>query len=542
MVEAPSFFVVLFSTTIQHLFKSEDRIYKLAAGLFFLVLALVFYIPSLGWLPRGIHEWAQADRLSLGLNFYNNGFHFFRPQTQNLTSIDGVAGVEFPLIPYLAALGAKLLGKNSLVFWYRGLTASAAWLSYYFLFCLVFERTRHFLAALLPGTFLATSPVFAYYAGNFLPDPVGASLTVVASYYLLRYAKQQQFRNAVWAILCFTLATLIKTSAATYLLAAMGTLLLWSYLQPSLLTLRQRIGLLGLCVGSVGLIIGYTLFNRHLNELYGSTMFLAKIVPIESAQQYAMVMTRINDVWLYEYFTKAHYFILAISALICILSLPRLVRTEWLWASQLLLAAIGGWAFFLLMGRQLADHDYYVLAPYWPGLTLLVALATVLVTNWQLPSGRWNPGFQLSRHLAFGASLIILLVLALPHYRARMSESYRPFSDYYTYQWMQGGAAALNAAKVPNTNTLLVLGEEAPNLSLVYFDRRGLVWKPDINRMPSAELLDKMTTSGLDLLVMRNEVFQGLDQAHPDLRPAFTTLIHNKSYVLLKRISAPKHW
>ena len=37
------------------------------------------------------------------------------------------------------------------------------------------------MAALLPGVFLATAPVFAYYAGNYLPDPVGASLVVVAA-------------------------------------------------------------------------------------------------------------------------------------------------------------------------------------------------------------------------------------------------------------------------------------------------------------------------------------------------------------------------
>ena len=69
----------------------------------FLLLALVYYLPSLNWLPRGIHEWAQADRLALAISFYDNGMHFFRPQTLNLSALDGVVGVEFPLMAWLAA-------------------------------------------------------------------------------------------------------------------------------------------------------------------------------------------------------------------------------------------------------------------------------------------------------------------------------------------------------------------------------------------------------------------------------------------------------
>ena len=522
--------------------QDKNRIALLVAGLLFLLLSLVYYAPSLGWLPQGIHEWAQSDRLSLAISFYNNGLNFFRPQTLNLTSIDGVAGVEFPIVPYLAALGAKVFGKSSLIVIYRGLNVSTAWLSYWFLFRLVFERTRHFVAALLPGVFLATSPVFAYYAGNFLPDPVGVAITLVASYYLLRFAQHQQFRDLLRAICFFTLATLIKTSAAIYLMAAMGSVVLWTYLYATVLTLRQKLWFMVLCAGSLLLVVGYALYNRHLNEVYSSTSFLAQPMPIESTEQYEMVITRINDLWLYEYFTKPHYFIFKCCGVVCLLSLLRIVRTEWLWAGQIILAAIGSWVFFKLMGRQLADHDYYVLAPCWPGIILLVALAAVQATSWQLPRMQWNYGLRFINYAAFGAALIGLIWVALPQYRARMSDDYPPFSDYYTYRWMRGGAAAMQAAKVPATATLLVLGEDAPNLSLVYFDRCGLVWKPDISRMPSTELLDKMTNAGLDHLLMRQEVFQGLAQAHPDLLPAFTELISNGQYVLLKRKAVSKHW
>ncbi|RZK61797.1 MAG: hypothetical protein EOO59_04165, partial [Hymenobacter sp.] len=284
-----------------------DWPYRLAAGGFFGLVALVYYWPSLGWLPRGIHEWAQADRLALAISFYDHGLHFFRPQTLSLTSFDGVVGVELPLLPYLAALGAKITGRATLVPLYRLLTIGLAWLAQYYLFRLVFERTRQVAAALLPGLFLAVSPVFAYYAGSFLPDPTGAALVLVATYYLLRYRPGQRLGPLVGAIALFTLATLIKLSAGIYLLAGLGTVLLWGYLQPVAFGLRQRLLLLLLAGGSLGAVAGYTLYNQQLNEAYQSSLFLARPQPIQSPEQYQRVMRHIEEVWSHEYFVPFQY-------------------------------------------------------------------------------------------------------------------------------------------------------------------------------------------------------------------------------------------
>jgi 4-amino-4-deoxy-L-arabinose transferase-like glycosyltransferase len=526
--------MVTLSPPSKPLAPADERLYRLAAGLLFFIVAFVYYWPSLNWLPRGIHEWAQADRLALAISYYDHGLNFFRPQTLSLSSIDGVVGVEFPLVAYLAALGAKVVGRASLVPLYRLLTIAAAWLAYYYLFKLVFERTRQFMAALLPGIFLATSPVFAYYAGNFLPDPVSTAFVVVASYYLLRYQQTHSFRDVAIAIPLFTLAALLKISAGTYLVAALSTMLLWSYLQPSVLTVRQRVLLLLLAGASLGAIVGYTLYNRHLNETYQSTLFLATARPFESADQYHMVVDRMRHSWSHEYFVLPHYLLLLGSVLVCLASAARIARAEWLWAVQIGLAIIGGGVFFRFMGMQFYHHDYYVLAPFWPMLVLLVALATTqlaqrLVVPRRLPQA------------LFGVALVALLGFGLHRYRDRMAEPYLKFSDYYTYHWMQGGAAQLAAAHVPSDATILVVGEEPPNLSLVYFDRRGLVWKPDMSQLNATNLLQKLEEVGFGYVVMRQEVFQELAHGHPDVTAVFNSLINTPQYVVLKPLGAPKH-
>jgi len=513
---------------------ASGRAYHWLAVVFFLGLALVYYLPSLNWMPRGIHEWAQADRLALAISFYDHGLNLFRPQTLNISAIDGVVGVEFPLVAWVVALLAKLTGRGSIVLWFHLVDIGMAVTGYYYLFRLVFERSGNFVAALLPGVFLATAPAFAYYSGNYLPDPVGASLAVVGAYYLLRFGRAPRFADLLRALGLLTLATLIKTSTGTYQVAAIGLVLLWSYLHPGLLSLRQKLAFLALSAISLGAVVAYARYNTYLNETYHSYIFLARARPFETEQQYQDVLQRIRDIWWPEYFTAAHYFLLKCSVVVCLLFGWRIVRTEWLWASLLALAAVGGYAFFRLMGLQFFDHDYYVLAPYYPGLALLVALAATQLASWRGgPGPAWvgarQTALQLSQAGLAGAAIVGLLALGLPYYRARVSEPYGKFSDYYTYHWMQGGAAALTAAQVPASANLLVLGEEAPNLALVYFDRRGIIWKPDMHSLRSEDLTAFMRTNGLDYLLLRSELFGQL----PPLAGQFRPLLRTSSFVLL---------
>lgn len=516
--------------------RPSDRLYRVLAGLFFLGIALLYYLPSLRWLPRGIHEWAQADRLAIAISFYDHGLHFFRPQTLNITSYDGIVGVEFPLVAYLAALGAKLLGRGAVVPLYRALTIGTAWLANYYLFRLVFDRTRQFVAALVPGIFLAASPVFAYYAGNFMPDPASAALVLVAMFYLLRYPSSHRFRDLAVAIVLLTLATLTKLSAGIYLVAALSILLLWVYLSPVVLVLRQRWLLLLLAGLSLSTIVGYTLYTQYLNETYYSWVFLASVKPLRSFEQYDYMVMRVRRDWLAEYFVPFQYHVLKASALVVLLSLFKIIRTEWLWAALLGMSALGCLLFLGAMGTQFADHDYYVLASFWPGLVLLVALATT-----QLAQGLARTP-RLLRHVLFGAVLLALLVPGLRRYRARMGDPYLGFSAYYNYRWMQGGAAQLAAAHVPTGATILVVGEEAPNLSLVYFDRRGAVWNPHLPQFTTTEALRRMTEVGLDYLIMRQDVYKEVAQRQPDLPAAFSPVLSTSQYVVLKRREAPPHW
>src|SRR5687768_6673094 len=104
---------------------------------FFLFLSILYYHESLFWLPRGIHEWAQADRLALAIQFYDTGFNLFKPTTFSLIPIDRVVGVEFPVQAYISALLGLVFGRDSISVIYRTLNIFMTLTGFYFLFRLV---------------------------------------------------------------------------------------------------------------------------------------------------------------------------------------------------------------------------------------------------------------------------------------------------------------------------------------------------------------------------------------------------------------------
>ena len=218
----------------------RPRPYHAAAALFFIVVGAVFYVPYLHELPTSIHAWAQSDRLALAINFYDYGFHFFTPRTSVLVSIGGVSGVEFPLPAYLAALGGLVFGRGSIVTLFRLLDVAMVLLGFYYLFRLIYERTGHFVAGLVPGAFLLASPFFAFYAGSFMPDPFSLSLSFIGYYYWLRFFDDRRFGDLRLALLLVALAGLIKTTTALHFGAVTGITLLWAFLQPALLQPKER--------------------------------------------------------------------------------------------------------------------------------------------------------------------------------------------------------------------------------------------------------------------------------------------------------------
>ncbi|MBO3273235.1 hypothetical protein J4D97_21475 [Hymenobacter defluvii] len=490
-------------------------------------MAAVLYQPYLLWLPRGIHEWAQADRLAIALSFYDYGFDFWHPRTFSLESTDGITGVEFPLVSYVAALLGGVFGRTAISPIFRLLTISSTVMGCWYLFRCVFDYTRQFIVALLPGAFLLASPTFVYYSGNYLADPVSASLAIIGLYYVQRfYYQEREFRDILMGLGLLSVATLLKLSAGLYLIGVL--LLLWlAVIVQKQFTRRERLMLLVASILSSGALVGYTLYSRYLNNAYHSVLFLAVPRPIIGSGNRSYIWSRIREVWWPEYLSWLAADVLKAA----VLTLLWYVVSRSRWRQHrialvfLALLLVGGRAFYELMGQQFIDHDYYAIAPYAPLAALLVASAAILL------------GQRPERCLVIGLSTVVvagLLIVGAGRNRQRMREPYGDFSNYYMYHWMVDGAKVLANAQVPASAQVLVLGEPASNLALVYLDRRGITWQTDVVTVPENEIVDRMKTHQLSYLVMSEAHWQQFKPSHSELVQRTSTTMHTPNFIMLQ--------
>ncbi|WP_426489958.1 ArnT family glycosyltransferase [Hymenobacter sp. 102] len=514
---------------------AKARPYQLAALLLFLVVAAVYYVRFLGELPTGVHTWAQSDRYSLALMFYDYGFQFLKPRTHSLLSIGGITGVEFPLQPYLAALGGLVFGRNAIVGVFRALDVLMAVVGFYYLFRLVYERTGHVAAGLLPGAFLLASPVFAFYAGNFAPDPFSLSLTFVAYYYWLRFFDDHRLRDLLLTLALMTLASLVKTTSALHFMGLLGITGVYLLLQPTVLGLRQRLYVLAAVLASLGALVAFYLHNQALNETYQSIVFRASLNPIDTPEVLHSVLYYINRDLRLEYGTPTHGRILLGCVVLFLAFSRRLVRRYWPLFALLGAALLAAVVFWKAMGAGLGVHDYHMICVLGPPTVLLLVLALLGLGNLR----GWL------RHLSsagLGFLLVFLLVKGYTRLGQRMSDDYLPFSAYYTHPWMRGGAAEMVKAEVPASASVLVLNEDAPNVALVYFDRRGLCWKPsNLAELSMHDLQTYMSSEHLEYLVMSKATYEQLQHLHPQF-PAEFTLVGWKPALVFQRRNLQYPW
>jgi hypothetical protein len=510
--------------------------YHLAAAIVLAAIAALLYGPYLHRMPEGFHVWPQADRLSLAINFFDGGFHFWYPRTSSFSSgdfssIGGVTGVEFPIQAYVAGLCGLVFGRENILPAFRFLDSAMAVIGFWYLFRIIFERTGSFAAGLLPGTFLLASPTFAAYAGSTIPDPFSLSLTFVGYYYWLRYFDQGKFADLPLTFGILSLAALIKTTCALHLVAVAGITFLYAYLEPMRFTHRQRLMLLAVLGMGLGTVVVFYLHNQWLNANYRATQFLAETKPVVPVTTWHEYILRFYDTWRYEYLSRTDYEVLGLSVLLCL----AMLRRSWQRFRPLLLlllACIGiGYLFYLLMGPQINIHDYYIICSWLPAVMLALVLGLLLLGTLLRPGGKpWkvaNAGlFILSGYLAYSS---------FGKLAGRMSDDHMPASRGYTHFWMRGGAEILRQAGVPQQARVLILGDWGPNTTLVYFDRRGSSLLTYVPELPVAKLEERMSADSLEYVIMKRTEYEQFAPQQAALLEAFTPIYKQQIAILRRR-------
>lgn len=444
--------------------KKNDLIFVI----FLIVFWILLYNELLFRMPTGIHEWGQGERLALAYGFYENGMNFFKPSTLSQFSIDGITGVEFPIQSYIAAIGGKLLGKQYLSIVFRLLNTIVIGICLFTLYKIAYSFSKNFFISILPPFILLLSPCFLDYTCNYIPDAFATSILLVGMGFYLQtwilYVKNRHF----WALFLCAFATLIKTSCGIYLI---GFVLYDLYLLFKSNEIKKHITYFVYIFMCFAILIGYFIYNRHLNAIYNSTLFLLDIRPISKKDALYFLFSRLPKTWAREYFILPAYILLLI------LSLPLYFRKINRHLSMMLpfhlLLFVGILVVSYLMGGQFIDHDYYIIPILFPFLVLQAFWLNIVIKD--------KPFFTSLKFKTLStATFVVLILFSFVKTKERLGPKYRDFSNYYNTDWMKDGAKEIKKYSIPSDEYICVLNENPPNLSLVYFDRKGYALNRDL--------------------------------------------------------------
>lgn len=246
-----------------------------------LLFLLNFYSETLTYRPGSVHQWRQADCLSITKNYYEEGMHFLQPKVHSNRAPHNKAVSEFPILNYTVATLWKVFGEHEFI--YRLLE----YLIYLVAVFILFNTLLRFFHLKLPVFFLVslilTSPLLTYYSFNFLSDVPALSFCIISFCCLFTFYKTKATAYFYVALALATLAVLLKASALTALVCIGFFCIIdlfrvsrWLGIQPSFK--QAWIPLLFVALAAFLIDAWYT-FALHYNT-FDNGFFLLTTLPI----------------------------------------------------------------------------------------------------------------------------------------------------------------------------------------------------------------------------------------------------------------------
>jgi 4-amino-4-deoxy-L-arabinose transferase-like glycosyltransferase len=473
---------------------------------FVLLLVTVFFLSGyhemINSLPRGIHFIRQTDSLSFTDNYYLHGYSFFEPHVYNLTSKDGRASCEFPILYYLSAELYSLFGE---AYWIpRGINLLVFSGGIFSFYSLAKRVTGQWYLSTVSTLLLISSTIVLYYGANFLVDiaALGCVLIGINMYQLSGVRNRSVF--LIVAYLFFLTGALLKI---TFAIAPIALFLLFIYREVTK-KIRASINIqpfpvrlhIGLFAGMSLFVSMWYIYSRSYNLTYGDNYFLTSIVSFWqlSSVQRDEVYEAISGYWRTRYYYPQIVQLFLIGILCAIVFRKRLSAFVF---SFFVIGVIGLLCYFFLFFGQFKDHDYYFL-PFVPFCGMILILIIQLI------------GLLDKRWLRVGEVLLTLLCLASFNYSVgKLKDRYVDNVDKYELPRydLYSAEESLSEMGIANDSRVLVIGDATKNGSLYFLKRSGYTFESLESYMssPFVQLID----DECDYLVVRQEYVESVNDS-----------------------------
>jgi len=451
---------------------------------------------------QGRHSWANADHYAIALNFMENGFNFFKPETYCVNpqfspkqlhqkefwqhpqkDLQGVTAIDFPIHHYLIAILMKLSGIQG-TYVFRGYMFLLSLVGLFFLGKTTFFYTKSFKWVLFVQLFVMLSPTYTFYSVAFLPSAAALSILFIASFYVANYLETNFSKYLIVSISILTLSALTRFPFIIYLIA-----FLFFYLYKLLLFKDLNFKNTLMVMLGIGIVMMCFFYNSsYLFSKYGSNFLNHPMYPSSFNEGIQVLkITFFHEIW--RYFTPIHYSVI-------IYFIVQLCKTKIKFSfkenklAYLFIATLGVLIYMILMLKQFKAHDYYALDTFFPILVFWM-IGVYLV----LPQSFFDP-------LVFGVMLVSALILN----KVVFKYGYEARSDddlEITRQNFLDADLILANLQIPSSSKILLIDAKSPNLAFIGLKRKGFVVM-----QTKTEIIQKAMTWEYDYIITQNFTFK----------------------------------
>lgn len=472
----------------------------------FFGIAMCYNYPAILVKKNGsIHQWRQADCLSITQNYFKEGLPFHTPKIHHMSDETGKRGVasEFPILYFTVAQIWKITGQKEWIF--RLINVLIAFLGMFYLFKLFYALFQQIIPSLFLTFLLFTSPIYIYYTNNFLADATALNIVFIGWYWFYKFYNSHKNKELIVVLLFFLLAGLIKISSL-FSFFALGGIALFEWM--GILKIKQSklfkpIHILFFFVPLFVIAAWYFYAIRYSEANGNSYVFLKGILPIWelSSQRVSETFAQFVSVQAPRMFTTGIHLSTAVLFLCNVWNRKR-INPLMIWVNILLFFGV---VFFFLLFYQVFDiHDYYLINTLIFYLFTWVTFFYFLFKNTSIISSRW---FSYS---AVGV-LVFLVFIGSVHTRHRydtkdpiayagydyLSQHDKDVFGWYQFDYQKNQQAYeditpyLRSLGINRDDIVMVLGDVSINISLYNMDQVGFTNYCDVHEFPNQVELAK---------------------------------------------------
>lgn len=405
--------------------------------------------------PDGLHFIRQTDSLSFVYGYLQNDWNLFAPSTLNLSSNEGKAACEFPILYYLAALFSNVFGNPSAVL--KSIHILVFITGIYFLGKTFRLFVTNWILSVFGLGLVFSSTILLYYAGSTLPDAPAFGFTLIGIFFSCSAIQSLNKRHLNIAFTFLALASLIKITYAIYLISLPAVVILFH-----LFPIRKIVVLASL---SMFFPIAWSIYSNWYNAINQSQYFLTTWAPIWSlsSAEIQIILDYQSRYWRSNFYYQStqHFFLIA-----CIFLSIQSQKSNRLLLSFGAISLLGCCIYLILFFEKFKDHDYYLLVFIPCFSMLLISFLIVLEKMWI------NKYVKVLSFLG----LALLFVLSNNYCRIKLNQRFNRESDIYSiiHDQLRGFEETMENEKNKEDTRFLVIGDHTMNGSLVFLQRPGI--------------------------------------------------------------------